>query len=136
MTKKEIYPIQEKVSFVELEKRIKYIETLIKILNRLYFVRHRYMGDSVEEAAKKVGVTKRMGYIWQRRWNRDGYPGLLPRYKGGRPSKLNLEQKAELKQYLVQNENLTTRQISEYIEEKFDVEYSLKQVRLIIKSLS
>ncbi|MBP2029800.1 transposase [Methanohalophilus levihalophilus] len=135
MVKKEMYPIQEKVTFEELEKRIKYIETLIKILDRLYFVRYRYMGDSVEEAAKKVGVTKRVGYIWQKRWNRDGYPGLLPRYKGGRPSKLNLEQKAELKQYLVQNEGLTSHQIREYIEEKFDVEYSLKQVRLIIKTL-
>ncbi|WP_300606397.1 helix-turn-helix domain-containing protein [Methanohalophilus sp.] len=135
MVKKEVYPIQEKVSLKELNKRIKYIETLIKILDRLYFVRYRYMGDSVEEAARKVGVTKRTGYIWQRRWNRDGYPGLLPRYKGGRPPKLNLEQKAELKQYLVQNKKLTTQQIKEYIEEEFGVDYSLKQVRLIIKML-
>jgi putative transposase len=135
MVKGEIYPIRKKMSLEELEKRIRYIEKLIKIMDRLYFVRYRYKGYSVEEAAKKVGVTKRMGYIWQKRWNRDGYPGLLPRYKGGRPPKLNLEQKAELKMYLVMNEELTAQQIKEHIKKTFDVDYSLKQVRLIVKSL-
>lgn len=135
MSKKEMHPIQQKVSIEELEKRIKYIETLIKILDKLYFVRYRYMGYSVEEATKKVGVTKRMGYIWQKRWNRDGYPGLLPRYRGGRPSKLTHEQKAEIKQYLVKYKKLTAQQIRDYIKIEYGVEYSIKQVRLIIKSL-
>jgi putative transposase len=135
MVKKEKYPVKEKISLEELNHRIKYIETLIKIINRLYFIRYRYMGDSIEEAAKKAGVTKRMGYIWQKRWNRDGYPGLFPKYRGGRPPRLTLEQKAELKQHLVENGKITTRQIQEYIMDTFEVEYSLKQVRLIVKTL-
>lgn len=78
MAKKEMYPIKEKMSIESLEKRIRYIEYLTKVLTRLYFIRYRYKGFSVEESAKKTGVTKRIGYIWQRRWNRDGYPDYFP----------------------------------------------------------
>jgi transposase-like protein len=33
-----------------------------RVLKKLYFVKFRYLGDSVEEAAIKVGVTKKTGY--------------------------------------------------------------------------
>ncbi|MDA0525515.1 helix-turn-helix domain-containing protein [Methanococcoides alaskense] len=135
MVKTEMYPIQQKLTYEELNKRIRYIEILIKILDRLYFVRYRYNGDSVEEAARKVGVTKRVAYIWQKRWNRDGYSGLLPRYAGGRPSKLTDDQKGDLKFYLKMQGNWTTARVKELIKEKFGVEYSLKQVRVIMKGL-
>ncbi|NPE31649.1 transposase [Methanococcoides sp. SA1] len=135
MVKTEMYPIQKKLTYEELNKRIRYIEILIKILDRLYFVRHRYMGDSVEEAARKVGVTKRVAYVWQKRWNRDGYAGLLPRYAGGRPSKLTDDQKSDLKFYLRMQENWTTARVRELIRDKFDVDYSLKQVRVIMKGI-
>ena len=135
MVKTEMYPIQKKLTYEELNKRIRYIEILIKILDRLYFVRYRYNGDSVEEAARKVGVTKRVAYVWQKRWNRDGYSGLLPRYAGGRPSKLTDDQKSDLKFYLRMQGNWTTARVRELIKEKFGVEYSLKQVRIIMKGL-
>lgn len=57
----------------ELDKRIKTLEKDVKVLNRLQFIRNRYLGDSVELAASKSGVTKRVGYIWQERWNEEGY---------------------------------------------------------------
>jgi len=126
MVKTEMYPIQKKLTYEELNKRIRYIEILIKILDRL---------DSVEEAARKVGVTKRVAYVWQKRWNRDGYSGLLPRYAGGRPSKLTDDQKSDLKFYLRMQGNWTTARVRELIKDKFDVEYSLKQVRVIMKGL-
>ncbi|ABE51799.1 hypothetical protein with DNA-binding homeodomain [Methanococcoides burtonii DSM 6242] len=135
MVKTEMYPIQKKLTYEELNKRIRYIEILIKILDRLYFVRYRYMGDSVEEAARKVGVTKRVAYVWQKRWNRDGYAGLLPRYAGGRPSKLTDDQKSDLKFYLRMQENWTTARVRELIRDKFGVDYSLKQVRVIMKGM-
>ncbi|MBM4240139.1 MAG: helix-turn-helix domain-containing protein [Euryarchaeota archaeon] len=40
--------------------------------------KNRYIGDSVEVAASKSGVTKRVGYIWQKRSNEEGYEGLIP----------------------------------------------------------
>jgi transposase len=49
----------------------------VKVLKRLYFVKNRYLGDSVEEALRKVGITKMMGYEWQNRWNKKRYAGLI-----------------------------------------------------------
>jgi len=80
----------------ELRRRIKTLETNTKILQRLYFIKHRYDGKSVEEASRLVGVAKPVGYDWQERWNESGYDGLIPRYAGGRPSKLSDHQKREI----------------------------------------
>jgi len=133
MVKTEMYPIETKMSMDELNKRIKSLEKNVKVLKRLYFVRYRYSGDSVEVASRKVGVTKMIGYTWQRRWNKDGYVGLIPRYGGGRPSKLTEEQKKELKLLLKERDDWNTNEVRNLINEKFGVKYSLKQVRIILR---
>lgn len=125
MVKTEMYPIEKKMTMDELNKRIKSLEKNVKVLKRLYFVRYRYSGDSVEVASRKVGVTKMIGYTWQRRWNKDGYVGLIPRYGGGRPSKLTEEQKNELKLLLKERDDWNTNEVRNLINEKFDVKYSL-----------
>ncbi len=71
----------------ELDKQIRSLEKDVWVLKRLYFVWYPYNGDSVEEAAGKVGVTKVVGYEWQERWNKECVEGLVPRFAGGRPSK-------------------------------------------------
>jgi putative transposase len=119
----------------ELNRKIKSVEKDVKILKRLYFIKFRYNGDSVEKASKKVGVTKRVGYIWQNRWNDKGYEGLIPRYAGGRPSKLTQQQKNELDQILRQKESWTTREIKDVISIKFNVDYTLKQIYIILKDM-
>jgi len=133
MVKTEMYPIEKKMSMDELNKRIKSLEKNVKVLKRLYFVRYRYSGDSVEVASRKVGVTKMIGYTWQQRWNKDGYVGLIPRYGGGRPSKLMEEQKKELKLLLKERDDWNTNEVRNLINEKFGVKYSLKQVRIILR---
>ena len=69
--------IKHQMTAEELDKRIKSLEKNVKVLNRLHFIRNRYLGDSVELAASKSGVTKRVGYIWQERWNEEGYDWCL-----------------------------------------------------------
>ena len=114
------------MSVEEVNRKIKTVEKDVKILKRLYFIKFRYDGDSVEKAAEKVGVTKRIGYIWQDRWNDKGYDGIIPRYAGGRPSKLSQKQKNELEQLLKQKENWTTKDGKNLVSEKFYMEYTLK----------
>lgn len=133
MVKTEMYPIVRLVPLEDLNKRIRSLEKDVRVLKRLYFVRYRYEGDSVEEASEKVGVTKMMGYEWQERWNRDGVEGLIPRFAGGRPSKLTDEQKKILRSYLDERDDWTTGEVRELIREEFGVEYTLKQVRVILK---
>lgn len=127
--------IKRKMSAENLDKQIKILENDVKLLNRLHFIRNRYLGDSVELAASKSGVTKRVGYIWQDRWNEEGYEGLKPKYGGGRPAKITDNQKKELYQILTDRDDWTTKEIRKLIKDKFNVEFSEKHVRTILKSL-
>lgn len=63
----------------------------------------------------------------QERWNEDGCEGLIPKYGGGRPSKLTSEQKEDLKRILTERDDWTNSEIKDLIQNKFGVEYSLKR---------
>jgi len=119
----------------ELNRKIKSVEKDVKILKRLYFIKFRYSGDSVEKASEKVGVTKRIGYIWQNRWNEMGYEGIIPRYAGGTPSKISEQQKSELEKILRRKESWTTKEIKDVISREFNVDYSLKQIYIILRDM-
>ena len=133
MSRSEQIQIIRHIPINELNKRIKNLETNNKILNRLYFIKFRYQGDSVEQAAERVGMTKMVGYIWQERWNTESYNGLVPKYAGGRPSKLSEEQKERLKEKLMKRNDWTTDGVQDLIYNEFGVSYTLKQVRIILK---
>ena len=134
MTKKEMYPIERKMTEDDLNRLIKSLERSTKMLKRLLFVKYRYDGDSVEEAAKRIGITKMIGYIWQRRWNNEGYKGLIPRYAGKGLSKMSEEQRNLLKEKL-KNGQYTTAQVRDIIRNEFGIEYTMKQVWVILKKM-
>jgi len=134
MPRPEQIPLQKHMTKEELLRRIKTLETNTKILQRLYFIKHRYDGKSVEEASRLVGVAKPVGYDWQERWNESGYDGLIPRYAGGRPSKLSDHQKEKLQLLLKDKDVWTTDEVRLLISNEFSVEYTLKQVRIIAKN--
>jgi len=117
-----------------LEYQIKKLERDARVLKRLYFIWHLYSGRSVAEAAKMVGVTKTVGYIWLKRWNNDGYKGLIPKFAGGRPPKLSTEDKERLKELLKEKDAWTVSEAQELIRKEFGVEYSYWQVNRILKS--
>jgi putative transposase len=135
MSRQEEIPIWRLMNIEELNRKIKSVEKDVKILKRLYFIKFRYNGDSVEKASEKVGVTKRIGYIWQNRWNEKGYEGIIPRYAGGRPSKISEQQKKELEQILRRKESWTTKEIKDVISREFSVDYSLKQIYIILRDM-
>src|SRR5512137_2762918 len=123
--------IEHHMSIEELNKRIKTIENDTKVLRRLYFIKYRYEGKLVSESSKLVGITKRTGYIWQERWNEKGYEGLIPRYAGGRPSKLTDAQKGHLVELLKQKDTWTTEEVRELIFKEFKVENKKKKFKII-----
>jgi len=133
MAKPEQIPIEHHLSSDELLKRIKSLEKDTRVLQRLYFVKHRYEGASVAESAKLVGTSKPVAYQWQERWNKDGYDGLIPRFAGGCPSKLLDEQKEELKEILHQRDDWSTKEVKELIFNRFNVTYTGKQILEILK---
>ncbi len=134
MAKTEIYPIKRMMTDDDLNRLIRSLERSTKVLKKLLFIRYRYEGDSAEEAAKKIGVTKMRGYIWQRRWNEDGYRGLIPRYARKGPSKLTHEQSEMLRRKLSSG-SFTTAQVRDIIRNDFGVEYTMKQVWVILRKM-
>lgn len=133
MARSESIKILRHLSSEELKKKIKSLEKDTKVLQRLYFIKYRYEEVSVEEAAKRVGISKPVAYIWQDRWNEEGYDGLKPKFAGGRPSKLSDSQKKQLKGILKERDDWATEEVRELILKKFNIEYAQKQVRRILR---
>ncbi len=133
MARPENIPIVRHIAAEELNKRIKSLEKDVKVLQRLYFIKYRYEKVSVEEAAKRVGISKPVAYIWQDRWNKEGYNGLKPKFAGGKPPKLSISQKEKLRARLNKRTDWTTEDVRRLIIKEFSVEYTLKQIRVILK---
>ncbi len=135
MAGREQITIVRHVPLSVLNKRIKHPKGLLpQVVPRLVFIRLRYKGMSVVDAAEAVGVSHQTGYNWQKRWNEEGPDGLVPKYAGGRPSKLTVEQKVALLEQLREKEHWTTAEVQHLIQSQFGVSYSLDQVRRILKS--
>ena len=128
-------PVQRKMSAEELERRINSLEKDTRVLKRLYFIRYRYQGDSVETAAEKVGVYKMVAYQWQDRWNEDGYEGLVPRFAGGKPAKLSSVKTERLRTVLEERDDFTTNEVQDLIEKRFAVRFTQQHVRTILRKL-
>ena len=133
MARPENIAIYRHITAEELLKRIKSLEKDGKVLKRLYFIKYRYEGVTVEDAAERVEISKPVAYIWQDRWNKEGYEGLKPKFAGGKPSKLSDDQKEQLKEILNKRDDWTTEEIRKLISKEYKVEYSLKQIRIILR---
>ena len=64
--------------------------------------------------------------------NKGGYAALIPNFSGGRKSKLTDEQIEELRTLLENKDYWTTREVLELIKEEYGVEYSQKQIGVIL----
>jgi|APFre7841882793_1041355.scaffolds.fasta_scaffold54646_1 transposase len=118
----------------DLNKKIKREEKSVRVLERLYFIRFLYKGDSIKEACEKVNITEPTGYSWLDSWNKQGYVGLLPNFSGGPKPKLGNSEREELKKLLAEKNGWTLREVRLLVLEKFNVEYSEMQVWRILTS--
>ena len=84
MVGKEHIPIDRNINLDKINVLIRH-ENNSRMLKRLYFVKFRFLGDSVEEAATKVGVTKSLSEKWLpaitfmicNTQNRNGYSDII-----------------------------------------------------------
>lgn len=58
-----------------------------RLVRRLYPIEPLYAGESVTDAASRVGVTQPTASRWTDRWNEHGLDGLGPDFGGSRPPK-------------------------------------------------
>ena len=53
-----------------------------KVVRRLTFVKNLYEGDTLEEAANRVGKSESTGSRWAQRWNEGELGQLTPNFGG------------------------------------------------------
>jgi putative transposase len=133
MSAKTVYFVVRRVSVSTLRVWIKK-EDDVRVKERLIFISLLYDDVSILKACTVVGVSKATGYSWLKRWNEEGYSGLVPHYGVGRPSKLSDDQKKTLVMYLDMRDDWGLQEIEGLICEEFGVEYSERHVRNILKS--
>ena len=134
MGRKQEKDIVRHVTLEDLNKRITKEEKSVRVLERLYFIRFIYKGDTIKKACEKVNISEPTGYSWLDYWNERGYEGLVPNFSGGPKPKLGESEREELKQMLAKKDAWTLREVQKLIKEKFDVEYSEMQVWRILTS--
>jgi transposase len=132
--------IVKHVPLEDLEKTVREYERgrstarVARMKERLIFIRMRYKGYSVEEAASNSGFTLVTGYAVQKLWNEGGMAALEPNFGGGRISKLTDEQRDELKDVLSITP-MPTRDVHSYIKEEYGIDYTMKQVWEILTKM-
>ena len=65
-------------------------------LRRIGFVKNLYQGDTIPEAADREGRSPATGGRWAEAWNEGGFDELMPSFGGGRPPKLDEDERDEL----------------------------------------
>ena len=123
------------VSSVKLNTMVRKLEKVAKKVNRLHFIQQLYNGHSVREACSILNIPVTTGYNWLKKWNIEGPNGLNHKKGAGRPTFLTKTQMKEVDEFIRNNDSLGTKDVHYFIQKRFGIDYSLKQVRFIIKKL-
>ena len=134
MGRKQEKELVRHVTLDELNRIIKKEEKSVRVLERLYFIKFIYKGDTIKEACQKVDISEPTGYSWLDSWNKQGYEGLVPNFSGGPKPKLGEAGREELRRILGEKDAWTLREVRELIKAKFNVEYSEMQVWRMLTS--
>lgn len=125
--------IERHLTEAELDERIKTAADP-ELVQRLIFVKNLYNGDTLGEAARRVGKSQPTGGRWADRWNEGGLEGLAPEWGDGRPAKLSDAERERLRELLEAGEPWTTQEILHLIEEEFDVTYHPNYIYELLRS--
>lgn len=105
-----------------------------KIVQRLCFVKNLYHGDTLQEAATRVGKSQPTSVRWAERWNEGGLDELAPSFGDGRPPKLDENDKERLIELLKAAQPCTTQEIRQLIKDEFDVTYHPNYIHELLRS--
>jgi putative transposase len=105
------------------------------IYQRLLFIKMLKEGKTVKDASEFLNINRASGSRWLKLYNEKGFEGLIPNYDNcGRNCYLTDKQKEELKEIISNsNENYTLKKIQKIIKKKYNIDYSEKQVWIIVR---
>ncbi|MCQ2970344.1 MAG: helix-turn-helix domain-containing protein [archaeon] len=108
----------------------------IEFYEKITFIEDIYAGEKVKYAIEKRGKTIPTGHAWLKAWNEKGFEGLLRKEGSGRKTKLTENQFKQLKENIIKKQLTSVHEVKQEIIEEFNVIYSDRQIRRIIKKLS
>lgn len=128
--------VERHLSSNELDEAIEQAQQNDKarLVRRLVCIKNLYLGDTLSEAADRVGVDQATVSRWTDEWNEHGIEGLQPDFGGGRPSKLSDDEREQLQAVLEKHQPWTTTEIQLLVEEAFDVSYSKRHISRLLRS--
>ena len=127
--------IKNHLEINEVENLLSEFKIYYIIYRKLIFLKLLMKGETVKFASEIIGIRRETGTQWLKKYNKDGFEGLMPKYENcGRHSFLTVQQKEELKEILSNPEkNYTLKDAHRIIKEKFGINYSIKQVWVITR---
>ena len=102
---------KEYMSVGDLNRHIRKLEKISKVVNRLYLIRQVYKTDNIAESCEILDIPLRTGYNWVNKWNKKGIDGLRHKGGAGRPSFLSSNQLKKLDQWIENEEFLVTHDV-------------------------
>lgn len=94
------------------------------LLRRLCLIENVYAGDTLAEAADRVGISQPTASRWTDAWNEDGVDGLRPDRGGGRPPKLDDDARDRLATLVDRDPPETASELAALVEREFAVSFS------------
>ncbi len=112
-------------------------ETIPDVKMKLVFLNIvAHSSSDFEKTCELYGIAVSTGYQWVREWNEKRYESvMMNKNKGGRPPKLSDDDMKQLGMYLEEKVLWGTKEVRQFIRERFDVDFSDDQVARIIKKL-
>ncbi|MDR2544002.1 MAG: helix-turn-helix domain-containing protein [Methanobrevibacter sp.] len=128
------FVIENHLSIEDLDEVLKDPKIENRVSKRVIFIRMLMQGSTIIKASKSVGANRKTGSEWLKRYNKEGFKGLIPNFGGGRPGKLNDEQKEELKNILTDKKsNYTIMDTKQIIKDLYGVELSYNRVWKLVR---
>ena len=135
MPKKSKIDIFKVMSEEELDDALESLDYPIRYYQRLIAMKLISIGHNHKETGEILRVSYRSINRWAKACEKEGLNGLIPNFRGGKPSKLSDENKVQFKQILIEGENLTMTDAQRILKDEFGIEFSLPHVGTIVRQL-
>lgn len=108
---------------------------------RYLAVQKFHEGHSRTAIAKQLNASRRLVNEWIKMYLSGGFDALALKVATGRPSRLNDEQKAQIKEYVIAHSSkesggrLMGKDVQKYIQETFSVTYKIRNIYRLMNEL-
>jgi transposase len=116
-------------------EKLRRAERDMRIWRRLSALLWSDEGETAEEVARRLGVTARQIRKWLKTYRTHGLEGLCELHYRGRVPRLDDAQVEELKGEIAKGQFRTAREIGEWIDQCFKVQYSESGVKELLKRI-